>query len=219
MSEIRRRAKELSPSLVLTLLSIVQALALEVLWSSVRESAFLFEGGLPAAIGWAQVSITLQGIVVLWVAYVSLVVRFVWVPRVSDVVTPFVLGVLEFILASALDPSWLVPWLLALAALFVVATVTNANVFDAASELPENREHFDELEKLEPGAFGPTALYGPLAVFVALILGAAALAAFFGADSWAALAGLLITNGVLILQFMQIRRYWNRSLFQLPADQ
>jgi hypothetical protein len=216
--ETRQRAKELSPSLVLTLLSIVQALALEVLWSSVRESAFLFEGGLPAAIGWAQVVITLQGIVVLWVAYVGLVVRFVWVPRVSDVVTPFVLGVLEFVLASALDPSWLVPWLLTLAALFVVATVTNANVFAAASELSENREHFDELAKLDPGAFGPMAPYGPLAVFVALILAAAALVAFFGTDSWAALAGLLITNGVLILQFMQIRRYWNRSLFQLPTE-
>ena len=218
MRETRQRAKELSPSLVLTLLSIVQALALEVLWSSVRESTFLFEGGLAAAIGWAQVGIALQGIVVLWVAYVGLVVRFVWIPRVYDVVVPFLLGVIEFILASILAPEWLVVWLLMLAALFVVATVSNAGVFEAAAAHPENREHFEQLAKVEPEMFGAKALYGPLVLFVALILGAAALVAVFGANSFPALLALLITNGVLVLQFLQVRLYWNRSLFSPDAS-
>ncbi len=68
MADVRKRAIELSPSLTLTLLSIVQALALEVLWSSVRETPFLWEGGFRAAVGWAQVLTAFQGIVVLWVA-------------------------------------------------------------------------------------------------------------------------------------------------------
>lgn len=213
MQETRNRAKELSPTLILTLLSIVQALALEVLWSTVRETAFLWEGGMHAAVGWAQIGIALQGIVVLWVAYVGLVVRFVWVPRVHDVVVPFALGVLEFALASVIDPDWLVAWLVALAALFVVGTVTNATIFKAASELEDNREHFDVLVKEDPNAFGFVALYAPLALFVALILVAAVLVAVFGPASYAALAALLLTNLVLVLQFVQIRHYWNRALF------
>ncbi len=213
MSTTKDRAMELSPTLVLTLLSIVQALALEVLWSSVREHAFLWEGTLHAAIGWAQVGIAFQGIVVLWLAYVGLVVRLLWVPRVHDVVVPFALGVFEFILASALGADWLLPWLLTLAGLFVVATLTNATIFKAASTLDENREYFSELLQSHPNALGRMALHVPLTVFVGLILAAAAVVAIFGARTQIALAALLMTNLVLVLQFIQIRSYWNRSLF------
>jgi hypothetical protein len=212
LERTRARAKELSPSLILTLLSIVQALALEVLWSSVRDHPFLWEGGLEAAVGWMQVGIALQGIIVVWVAYLGLVVRFVWVPRVHDMVIPFVIGISEFILASALDPKWLVYWLLLLAVMFVFATLSNSSLFLAASELEDNREHF-ELLAAKQELYGSFSLYGPLAVFVGLILISAVLVVAFGPDSVATLVALALTNGVLVLQFLQIRFYWNRALF------
>jgi hypothetical protein len=171
---------------------------------------------MQAAIGWAQVGITFQGIVVLWVAYVGLTIRFVWVPRVHDVVIPFMLGIPEFILASVLDPSWLPAWLLVLAALFIVAIVTNATIFTAAAQLEDNREHFESAQQ-DPAAFGATALYGPLALFVGMIVIAAGLVAMFGSDSPVALAALMLTNLVLVLQFLQIRLYWNRALFSSEA--
>lgn len=217
MERTRARAKELSPTLIVTLLSIVQALALEVLWTSVRENAFLWEGGVEAIVGWMQVGISFQGIVVVWVAYLGLAVRFVWIPRVQDMVIPFVLGLFEFVLASALDPKWLVSWLLVLAGMFVFATLTNSSLFLAASTLEENSEHFAKAAAKRE-LYGVFSLYGPLALFVALILGSAALVAVYGPTSFGALVGLGLTNLVLVLQFLQIRFYWNRALFGWDAE-
>ncbi len=42
MSDIRDRAKEQLPSVLLTLMSIIQALALEFLWEYVREAPRAF---------------------------------------------------------------------------------------------------------------------------------------------------------------------------------
>lgn len=213
MQETRSRARDLSPSLVVTLLSIVQAIALETLVSSVRETSFLWMGDLRAAVGWMQVAIAFQGIIVLWVAYVGLVVRFVWIPRIRDMVIPFVLGIFQFVLASALEPEWLVWWLLLLALLMVIGTITNSSIFLAASKLEENREHFAVLSKLSPGIYGFWSLYSPLMIFVALILSSALLVSIYGATTRIALVALFLTNLVLVVQFMQIRFYWNRALF------
>ncbi len=217
MEQTRARAKELTPALIVTLMSIVQALCLEVLWSSVRDHAFLWEGGLPAVVGWLQVAISFQGIVVLWVVYLGLVVRFVWTPRILDMVVPFILGIFEFVLASFLDPEWLVYWFLTLAGMFVFGTLTNANIFKLVSKLPENREHF-ESAAADPRLFGFVSLYGPLAVFVTLILGSAWLVAALGPHSYGAIAGLTLTNLVLVLQFLQVRFYWNRALFHTEDE-
>lgn len=218
MERTRERAKELTPSLVLTLLSIVQALALEVLWSSVRDHPFLWKGGIEAAVGWMQVAIAFEGIVVIWVAYLGLVVRFVWIPRVRDVVFPFILGLLQFILASAIDPKWLVVWLLLLALVFVSATINNSSLFLEASHLEENREHFDGVAIQNPELYGFWSLYAPLAFFVGLILVSAGLVAIFGAKSGVTLGALAVVAVVLVLQFLQIRFYWNRALFPSAGE-
>jgi hypothetical protein len=75
---------------LLTLLSIVQALALELLWSHVRESGYLFDTSWTALLTWMQVGTTFLGIVVIWIAYASIAMRFRWVPSTSDSVYPFV---------------------------------------------------------------------------------------------------------------------------------
>jgi len=108
-------------------------------------------------------------------------------------------------------------WLMVLAALFIVATVTNSTIFTAAAQLEDNREHFESAQQ-DPETFGVMALYGPLALFVAMIAIAAGLVAMFGSDSPVALAALVLTNLVLVLQFLQIRLYWNRALFSSEAS-
>jgi hypothetical protein len=60
---------------LLTLLSIVQALALELLWSHVRESVYLFDMSWTALLTWIQVGTTFLGIVVIWIAYASIAMR------------------------------------------------------------------------------------------------------------------------------------------------
>ena len=66
MKQIRDRARKIFPSVLLTLLSIVQAIALETLWEASRQRADLFEPSLPAVIGWLQLAATLLIIIFIF---------------------------------------------------------------------------------------------------------------------------------------------------------
>ena len=52
MKSIRDRAKKRFPTVLLTLLSIVQALALEFLWDHSRHRPELYEATATALLGW-----------------------------------------------------------------------------------------------------------------------------------------------------------------------
>ena len=90
------RAKDLLPTIILTILSMIQALALELFWSRIEDSLFLWQGGLDAIIGWLQLLVMLAGILLIWVFYVSFVLRFTWLPSMEDTLIPFLIGLLEF---------------------------------------------------------------------------------------------------------------------------
>ena len=62
MNTIRIRAKDQLPMVLLTLLSIVQALALELLWGYVSSETYLYESSWLALIGWLEVAATLMPI-------------------------------------------------------------------------------------------------------------------------------------------------------------
>lgn len=205
--DIPEHAKRLTPNLTLTLLSIVQALALEVLWSGLPEQPHLWNGGLLAVVGWLQVFALFLGIVVMWVSFVGMVLRMTWVPSVREAVVPFGLGVAEFVLASMLAPHYLVYWLLILAAFFAFATWTGVDIFRAASREPENRELFEKRR------FERWDYYGPLYFFVAALMISAALVAWQGVNSWAGVLAVLVANGTLLIQLSIIRHYWNLDLF------
>ncbi len=61
-SRMRQRAKAHMPMVLLTLLSIIQALAPELTWEHIREQPYLLELTLTAALGWLQIATTLLGI-------------------------------------------------------------------------------------------------------------------------------------------------------------
>ena len=65
------RAKELLPSIILTILSMIQALALELYWSRIEDSGFLWEGGAEALIGWLQLTVLLLAVVMSVATYGS----------------------------------------------------------------------------------------------------------------------------------------------------
>ena len=54
MERVRNQAKEMFPNIHLTLISIIQALALEVLWSAVNEREHLWAWNAAALTGWLQ---------------------------------------------------------------------------------------------------------------------------------------------------------------------
>ena len=145
METMQTRATELFPSVQLTVLSMIQALALELLWSRVRESAYLWTWGWEARLGWTQVAAMLLGFLVVWLFFISVVLRFRWLPAIQDSVIPFGIGLLEFALIDLMGPDSLAPWLYALAVIFAASTWASHTIFRRARRDPANREFFASL--------------------------------------------------------------------------
>ena len=95
MDSMRNRAKEIFPMVLLTLLSIVQALALEFLWDHTRQRADLFELSVAVIPGWLQIAATLNVIVIIWLMYAGMLMRFRWTPTTMDSIFPFVIGLIQ----------------------------------------------------------------------------------------------------------------------------
>ena len=143
---IRNRVKEHHPMVLLTLLSIVQALALELLWSHVRDADYLFDMSWPALLTWIQIGTNFMGIIVIWVVYCGTAMRFRWVPGTSDSIYPFVVGLLEFVLIETLAPEYMGLWFICLALIFGLMTWVTHLTMRRARLDGENVEFFTEFE-------------------------------------------------------------------------
>ena len=206
MTAIRDRAKEHFPTVLLTLLSIVQAFALELLWSHLRETDYLFEPSWAMAISWMQILATFQGLVLIWIVYANNVMRFRWVPVTSDSVYPFIIGLIEFMLIEFLGPDEIGQWLLSMALVFGMMTwVAHANMRLARQDT-DNDEFFRKFEPAKLRDF-----YAYIAVVCALTLGGIYL--LIGVNQGLlALLVLLATNSLLGWQFFEASQFWKRSL-------
>ena len=136
MDSIRDRAVVAFPSVMLTVLSMIQALALELLWTRAMESEFLWLGGGDALVGWAQIVVVLAALLLVWLLYVSQVIRLVWVPSIYDSVFPFGIGIAEFSLIECVGPGLLGPWFYSAALLFATATWGGQRIFRRARMHP-----------------------------------------------------------------------------------
>lgn len=191
---------------LLTLLSIVQALALELLWSHVRESAYLFEMSWTALLTWIQIGTNFMGIIVIWIVYASTAMRFRWVPATSDSVYPFVVGLLEFILIETLAPDYMGWWFICLALIFALMTwVTHAKMRRARLD-SENAEFF---AKLEPATIRD---FYPAFIIVSGAIAAGIYLAVSGDRGGVALVAVLVAFGLLVRQLIVATRFWELSI-------
>jgi hypothetical protein len=133
------------PNVNLTVISIIQALALEVLWSAVTERDHLWAWNTTALTGWLQAAAVFQVIFFLWLVYVQLVMRVRWVVSARDSLIPFVLGVAQFSLASLIDPDKLHIWFYVLATTAFFGAWINITTERAARREPDNAELFAAL--------------------------------------------------------------------------
>ena len=206
------RARELLPSIVITVLSMIQALALELYWTRFQESEFLWQGGWDALIGWLQLMVMLLGILQIWLFYVSVVLRFSWLPSMEDTLIPFAIGLLEFSLIDLIGPETLGPWFLVLAALFAICTGANHVVFRRARKDPANIYFFSKI---------PPAGWRDFAVSIVIV----ATLTLFGGLLWMTgnrsglpLAALMLALAVLVYQFLLTHRYWMNTLLQQDQE-
>jgi hypothetical protein len=206
MNEIRQRATDNFPSALLTLLSIVQALAIELLWSHIRDTPYLFEFNWISVIAWAQIIATLTGVVLIWVVYSSSAMRFRWVPATSDSVIPFLIGLLEFTLVATLGPDDVSLWFLLLAVVFALMHWVSHHTMRRARLDPANAVFF--------GARKPAVLRDFLneTVSIGTLVLAGLIILVTDSNSAVVLLLLLGANGLLGWQFYQSSRFWELSI-------
>lgn len=142
MPNIRSRARAQLPSVLLTLLSIIQAVALERLWGLAVQRSELFELSWQAGLAWLQTLNTFFAIVVIWLVYIGLVMRFRWTPSIGDLTYPFIVGVVELMLIETMTSDRLGAWFLVFALVFALLQWLTHNLYRRARMDPENSEYF-----------------------------------------------------------------------------
>lgn len=208
MSNNLERAKELLPAVILTILSMIQALALELFWTRFTESDYLWGIGWHAAIGWLQLITMFIGILLIWVFYVSFVLRFTWLPSLEDTVIPFFIGLMEFAMIDLLHPDSLSQWCLLLALVFGVATAASHLTMRRAREDPANDYFFSQV---------PPASWGDYRISILVVVALASMAGLlwiFDHNRALSILALVIGLAGMIYQLDRARYYWMHSLVQ-----
>lgn len=205
-NRMRARAKAHMPMVLLTLLSIIQALALELIWAHIREQPYLFEANWVALVAWVQVATTLAGVLLIWLLYSTMVMRFRWVPSTSDTVFPFLIGLIEFTLIATMGPDSLAWWFLTLAMLFAITHWAIQLIMVTARRDPENAAFFDAVAPATLRDFVPT-------IGICLLLAGFGLGlGFSGHQGLFALLGLLIAAAAIGFQLVMNAHYWRQSM-------
>lgn len=206
MHQISKRVKTNIPTVVLTMLGIIQAFALELLWNYVSGTALLYSMTWQAFMSWTQVVIILVSIIAIWLVYACNVSRFVWVPSIQEFVLPFWVGLMQFMLIQLLDRAWMGLWLVLMA--FLIATmiwIGQATMRKARND-PDNAAFFSSTSAATWRDF-----YPPIIV-VTLLLFAGAYEWVTAAYNFFTLATLLLILGFLCVQIRLLAAWWNRSI-------
>jgi hypothetical protein len=206
MSVIRNRAKNNFPMVLLTLLSIVQALAFELLWEEVRNHHEFYEMSWTAVGGWIRIVTTFLGIILIWHSYASNAMRFRWVPSTSDSFFPFVIGVVQFTMVGHLDSDAVPQWLLMLAILFVAIPWVSQHDMRRAREEAENEEFFRERNKASLKDITP------MAIIVTTLCVLSALVWSMDDSVWISWVASLVALIILVVQMRVMDHFWVWSM-------
>jgi len=211
-SIMRERAKNQMPMVLLTLLSIIQALALELLWVHVTGEANLMQLSWLSVLSWLQIAVTLLGIMLIWLLYSSMTMRFSWVPSPGDSLVPIGIGLLEFTLIACLGLNYLMPWFLILAVIFGAMTAALHSIFRRARQDPDNRAFFSITAPATRRDFYPTvAVVSVLALF-GISLG------LTGDQRYLALIALIVAAGIHLHQIYLNHARWRTAMALKTSD-
>ncbi len=213
METMRSRAKQHLPHVLLTLLSIIQALALELFWSELQDLNYLFELSWLSVIAWAQVASTFLGILVIWIVYATTVMRFSWVPSISDSVVPFFVGLLQFILIESLGVESAGAWFLALAAILAIMHGESHMIMRRARRDPGNAEFFEQINPATITDFIPPAIM--VVCLLSLSLYVTVVPASHIVSGLGFAASLLLLFWHLVFMGM----FWKRTMGELEAGE
>lgn len=95
--------------------------------------------------GWLQAATTLLVLIVVWMTFVGLLMRFVWTPALLDAALPFIVGLLQFSVIEASTPDRFGLWLIGLGVLSAVMAMLTQRYFKRARAEPRNAEFFQKV--------------------------------------------------------------------------
>ena len=209
METMRSRAKAHLPHVLLTLLSIIQALALELFWSEVQTLDALFTLSWMAFGIWIQVAATFLGILVIWVVYATTVMRFSWVPGISDSVVPFFVGLLQFTLIESLGVESSGSWFICLAVIFALMYGESHMIMRRARRDPDNAEFFQQINPATiRDSISPT-------LMVVFLLGLGIYVLVAPDSAWVTRVGFLVSFLLLIGHIVFMAMFWKLTMGEL----
>ncbi len=206
MDTIRNRAKDRFPMVLLTLLSIVQALALEFLWDHTRHRTEIFEISVVALFGWLQIVVSLYVIILIWLMYAGMLMRFRWTPTITDSIWPFFIGLIQFLMIEIMGAEKFAYWLIVLALIYATTDFINHKAMKRARIDAATREFFDRFLPATLRDFVPQ-----ITVVIALLL-ASSWIWFSGHQGWFAICTLVGSLIGLGYENHRAARYWNISM-------
>ena len=206
MDTIRERAKRRFPTVLITLLSIVQALGLELLWDHTRHRPDLYELNSVAVMGWLQVVATLIVIILIWITYAGMVLRFSWTPTTTDSIWPFFVGLIQFQLIDLMGSDNFGQWLVVLAILFATMDLVNHTAMRRARRDEANHEFFD---LFRPATFRD---FVPQLIMVTILIAAGGFLWRSDSDGWVAAGALFVILAGIAYEVRNAARYWRVSM-------
>ncbi len=210
-NEISRRAKANFPTVLLTLLSIVQALALELMWDALSTQQHLYHWTLLTVLTWLQLTTTFMGILLIWLIYSSLVMRFSWVPSTSDALFPFLIGIIEFAQIKAIGPDTLGIWFIVVGLLFAAMSYISQVTMRRARMDDDNATFFNNVEPANRRDHLASAIPSVFLMLVGVGLWVT------GVQNWIAVAAVTIVMILLIHQLWMSHVFTQRS-YEGPAE-
>ncbi len=206
MKDIRERARENFPSVLLTLLSIVQAIALESLWDYAIHQPDLFEATWAAFLGWMQVVVTLNFIVMIWLIYVGLVMRFRWTPTMADSALPFAVGLIEFTMIEVMGPEDLWAYVFVLCFISIMMHHMIHVIMQRARHDPDNRVFFEQVESSTWRDRLPPYIRAFFVAWIGIWLWR------YGYNPWLALFIYTLSLVAMMQNLLLQARYWRMSM-------
>ena len=120
----------------------------------------------------SKIGATLLGILLIWLIYSGLVMRFAWVPTTKDAVFPFLVGIVEFALISALGPDTLGLWFIILGGLYGAMSWISQATMAHARQDAENALFFSNSPPSSPSlSLCPFSFLPPACSSVSVLVG------------------------------------------------
>jgi hypothetical protein len=206
MNDIRNRVRSNVPAVVLTLLGIIQALALEQLWTHVLHSDVLYVLNWQTLTTWTQIFTTLIAIILVWLVYAVNVTRFRWLPTVYEFILPFWVGFIQLLVIQALATTAIGFWFILMGVLFGTMIWIAQTTLRKARLDGGNASFF---ATIPPATWSD---FLPALTIIGLILTFGLYAAIFKTGDLTNLSMLLIMLLFACLHFRALTDGWQRSL-------